>query len=126
MKIYLIIEYFYDEATIHAVETDREKAEKLLKIFSEANAGIYLEEYDTNNYSSLLNGQVPYRVHIKANGEKEVHLCTDEQDFAPGVTELYEGYAVRIYAASKDEACEAAEELLHETEGFPHSETIFP
>lgn len=112
MKIYLIIEWFYDEATIHAVETDPKKAEKLYKIFSEVNSDIHLEEYDTDKNIPLLNGQVPYRVQFTENGDKKVSLGTDERDFVPGVTEFDQKYVVRVYAASKDEACKIASDVL--------------
>lgn len=68
MKIYVITKGCYSEYHICAVATDREKAEKLAKIYTDRWGDADVEEFDTDDEVDLLEGRVPFEIPFTSMG----------------------------------------------------------
>ena len=110
MKVYLIASELDDGGTyVHAVETDPEKARKLYEIFSEVSDDVFIDEYDTDDNSEYLNGNIPYCVFFYKSGRPSMtHLATGWNLGFPHIDETKIYYRVHVRAASKDEAFQKA------------------
>ena len=111
MKVYLITSDCDDGGVyVHAVETDREKAEKLYKVFHDVSSEVCLEEYDTDGFADLIHGKIHYCVAFRQRREPQVSMAHPEGKF-PRVKETPFGINVYVEAASKDEAYQKAVEI---------------
>lgn len=110
MKVYLIASERDNGGTdVHAVETDPEKAGKLYEIFSEVSDDVFIDEYDTDDNSEYLNGNIPYCVFFYKSGRpSKTHLSTGWTGEFPHIDETKIYYRVHVRAASKDEAYQKA------------------
>ena len=68
MKIYVITKGCCSEYHICAVATDREKAEKLAKIYTDRWDDADVEEFDTDDEVDLLEGRVPFEIPFTSMG----------------------------------------------------------
>lgn len=112
MIVYLIASDCEDGGLIvHAVETDEAKAGRLYEIFHEDDEDVYLEEYDTDAYSDMLAGKIPYCVGFRTGRDPQVELAHWRLGEIPAVVERKTYIDVYVYAASKDEAYQKAVEI---------------
>lgn len=65
MKVYVITEGNYSDYHICTVTTNKERAEKLVKIFSDNWDDAKIEEYDTESETNkaALAGRIPFSVY---------------------------------------------------------------
>ena len=126
MKIYVITKGSYSSYHICAVATDKKKAKKLAKIYTDRYDDAKVEEYDTEDCEDLLSGKVPYEVIFDVAGEVlDARKVIDVWDFNPVVslTRVYEhginfhcpgrysaALSVGLYASSEEEAIKIAAE----------------
>ena len=110
MKVYLIASSCDNGGTdVHAVETDPEKARKLYEIFSEVSDDVFIDEYDTDDNSKYLNGNIPYCAFFYKSGRSSrTHISTGWTGKFPHIDETKIYYRVHVRAASKDEAYQKA------------------
>lgn len=129
MKVYVITKGTYSNYHICAVATDKEKAEKLAKIYTDRDDDAGVEEYDTEAEVDLLAGRIPYEVEFDPCGEVRRAYPNAEcrGGFKPRITEVfYRGNITKIYvclfASSEEEAIKIAAEkraqFLAEREGL--------
>lgn len=131
--VYVVTKGCYSDYHICAVTLDKEKAERLCKLFDDGGmdeAGI--EEWDTEDTIDLLSGRKPYYVRFYKNGElisaNEDKHCIEY--FSPGIKESscfvqgrkIDSLDVNLYAVDKESAIKIAAEkrakYLAEKEGI--------
>lgn len=122
MKIYVITKGSYSSYHICAVATDKEKAEKLAKIYTDRYDDAEVEEYDTEGYSDLFEGRIPYMVRFLKSGEAVFVISRSEEKerFEPEVRALkvmveagdcrIPNVSVKLFASSEEEAIKIAAE----------------
>lgn len=131
-KVYVITKGDYSDYHICAVTLDREKAERLCKLFVNSCSEPEIEEWDTERHADLLAGRKPYYVRFYKNGElfsaNEDEYCIEH--FSPGINENFafehgrkvDLLNVNLYAENKEAAIKIAAEkrakYLAEKEGI--------
>lgn len=68
MKVYVITRGSYSDYHICAVAVDKQHAEQLRKLFSNRYEDADIEEYDTDEVQTLVNGGARYAVQFNKNG----------------------------------------------------------
>ena len=107
MKIYVITKGDYSDYHICGVSTDKEKAEKLARFFTDQWDDAKVEEYDTDRYELLSDNTKVYRVLFYENGN--VHKLTHESSdyYDNKITELdptyCSGATLSVYVSADDE-----------------------
>lgn len=119
MKIYVITKGSYSDYRICAVSTDKEKAEKLARLYTDRYDEAEVEEYDTDADVDLFEGRIPYEVRFTSTGEvSEVTKVAEYRtDFKPCIVETFRRgqgshpfIYVRLFASSDEEAVKIAAE----------------
>lgn len=126
MTVYVITRGDYSDYHICAVSLDKDKAERLAKMYTASYCDAYVEEWETDTFADInaLNGRRPYYVQFHPDGSVETFERTYEyHEFAPGVDELDNGVVnVRVYAPDKEKArriaCDMRAQYLAEKEGI--------
>lgn len=127
-KVYVVTKGCYSDYHICAVTLDKEKAERLRKLFDGGGWDeACVEEYDTKTHEGFLSGRKPYCVSFRKNGDLysvDEKTCGIEY-FAPGIVEYpkHEGcLSVNLYAKNENAAIKIAAEkrakYLAEKEGI--------
>lgn len=131
-KVYVITKGCYSDYHICAVTLDKEKAERLRKLFGNSCDEPEIEEWDTEATIDLLSGRKPYCVCFYKNGElfsaDANEYCIEY--FEPGIKENFlfvrgvqvDLLDVKLYADSREAAIKIAAErrtkYLAEKEGI--------
>lgn len=122
-KVYVVTMGEYSDYHICAVALDKEKAEKLCKLFK--RDGMYadepnIEEWDTEKYEALFAGRKPYFVNFLKNGD--VFSAGEKtwgiEYFEPGISEtkcrlngqFVPAISVELYAKDAESALKIAAE----------------
>ena len=127
-KVYVITKGCYSDYHICAVTLDKEKAERLCKLFDDGGMDEpEIEEWDTEQHVDLLSGRKPYLVSFCKNGD----LYSVYEDtwgfeyFKPEIIErpkIDDNLLVKLYAEDKESAIKIAAEkrakYLAEKEGI--------
>ena len=130
--VYVVTKGCYSDYHICAVTLDKEKAERLRKLFGSICDEAEIEEWDTEGTVDLLSGRKPYYVRFYENGElfsaSEDEYCIEY--FKPGIEESFcfvqgrkiDLLNVNLYAENKEYAIKIAAEkrakYLAEKEGI--------
>lgn len=126
--VYVVTKGCYSDYHICAVTLDKEKAERLCKLFDGGGWDeARVEGYDTETHEGLLSGRKPYNVGFRKNGDlssvNEQKLGIEH--FIPRIGEYpmhEECLVVSLYAKNKESAIKIAAEkrakYLAEKEGI--------
>lgn len=131
-KVYVITKGCYSDYHICAVTLDKEKAERLRKMFDSSCDEAEIEEWDTEATADLLSGRKQYYVRFCQNGAV---FSADQREycleyFNPGIKESFcfvkgqkvDLLDVELYADSREAAIKIAAEkrakYLAEKEGI--------
>ena len=126
--VYVVTKGCYSDYHICAVTLDKEKAERLCKLFDEGSwRDARVEEFDTETHADLLSGRKPYRVSFRKNGD----LYSVDEDtwgieyFESEIIErpnIDDSLLVKLYAEDRESAIKIAAEkrakYLAEKEGI--------
>jgi hypothetical protein len=129
-KVYVITKGCYSDYHICAVTLDKEKAERLRKLFDGGSMDeARIEEWDTEQHVDLLSGRKPYFVLFRENGDV-LSVTEDEyciEYFEPKIFVFHHRYygdvlKTAVYADSREAAVKIAAEkrakYLAEKEGI--------
>lgn len=125
MTVYVITKGCYSDYHICTVTLDKNKAEKLAKMYSDSYDNARVEEYetDTDVDDNMLEGRLPYLVTFNEDGKVWTHLIKcDYQYFGPKVRRKDKTIVVCLYAENAESAIKIAAEkraqYLAEKEGI--------
>lgn len=129
-KVYVITKGCYSDYHICAVTLDKEKAERLRKLFDGGGMDeTEIEEWDTEQHVDLLSGRKPYFVLFRENGDV-LSVTEDEyciEYFEPKIFVFHHCYhgdvlKTAVYADNREAAIKIAAEkrakYLAEKEGI--------
>ena len=90
MIVYVITKGCYSDYHICEVTTDKNKAEKLVRLYSDSYDNAKIEEYDTEEQHEELDRLIPvYCVRIESNGQFRVSIHNWHDSAKPFQPEFY-------------------------------------